>query len=102
MKKLFLYIGLVLFIGAFVGCKKESPTEPKTFDVRVINETGTGYSIYVNDSYLGYASANTTTDVGSAEKGANTKFQAKKGNDVIFESIVNTNGINRFDFILNE
>ncbi len=29
MKKWFLCIGLALFIGAFVGCKKESPTEPE-------------------------------------------------------------------------
>ncbi len=27
MKKWFLYIGLALFIGAFIGCKKENPTE---------------------------------------------------------------------------
>ena len=29
MKKWFLYIGLALFIGAFVGCKKDSSTEPE-------------------------------------------------------------------------
>ena len=103
MKKWFLYIGLALFIGAFVGCKKESPTKPTpTFNLFVINETSKEYCIYVNYLYILNAPANRTTAMGSISEGANTRLQAWDGSSMAFEDIVNTNGMEKFDWTLSE
>ena len=52
--------------------------------------------------YILQAPANRTTSMGSIREGANTEFLARAGGSTYFQDIVNTNGMDRFDWILSE
>ena len=50
MKKWFLFIGLALFIGAFIGCKKEDPVEIDLYwDIGLDNKSSYTWKVEIQD-----------------------------------------------------